>query len=262
MTSDDLTGSGGSDGARANRGPDDGEAYRACPQVVASAPPARALDRIDPLGRLMPFLKWPGGKGQELAAIGAAAPTLSARLIDPFVGGGSILLATPAEVPAEANDACRDLVELYVAAARGNLAFRQAVDGVAAAWDGLARLGQLYVELADAFEVGAADRTNQALATYAPALRSVLDQAGPGLASAVAARIARDLPAKFVRMRRLQARRGDQDQGKDRRRPEGEFHGPHDRSGAAGPATAPARSAEASAAVRGHPVEVARRPPR
>lgn len=157
---------------------------------------------------LTPFLKWPGGKTLELDAIAMAAPSLTGRFIDPFVGGGSVLLATPLEVPALANDACRDLVELYTAAARGDLAFRQAVDGVAAAWDGLVRLDQLYVELADSFDLDMPDLTNRSLAAHAAALRSVVDQAGPGLASAVGARIARDLAAKFVRMRRLQARRG------------------------------------------------------
>jgi DNA adenine methylase len=167
-----------------------------------------ATPRIDPAARLTPFLKWPGGKGQELAAIGAAAPPLSGRLIDPFVGGGSILLATPAAVPALANDACRDLVELYLAAARGDLGFRQAVDGIAAAWDGLVRLDQLYLELADAFTRDAPDLTERVLAAHAGRRRSIVDQAGPGLASAVERRVGRDIPAKFARMGRLQVRRG------------------------------------------------------
>ena len=153
-------------------------------------------------------MKWPGGKGQELAAIGAAAPPLSGRLIDPFVGGGSVLLSTPVTIPALANDACRDLVEVYVAAARGDLGFRQAVDGTAAAWDGLGRLDQLYVELAEAFSLEKPDLTERALAAHAGRLRSIVDQAGPGLATAVGQRVGRDVPAKFARMRRLQARRG------------------------------------------------------
>jgi DNA adenine methylase len=167
----------------------------------------RASVWIDPAARLTPFLKWPGGKGQELIGISAAAPPLSGRLIDPFVGGGSILLATPVEVPAVANDACRDLIELYVAAARGDLGFRQAVDGTAAAWAGLDRLDQLYVELADAFSADAPELTESALAVHAGRLRFVVDQAGHGLASAVGRRIGRDIPAKFDRMRRLQSRR-------------------------------------------------------
>ena len=72
--------------------------------------------RIESPPRLLPFLKWPGGKSDELSVITAAAPALTGRFIDPFVGGGSVLLATPIEVPAWANDACADLVRLYTAA--------------------------------------------------------------------------------------------------------------------------------------------------
>jgi DNA adenine methylase len=169
---------------------------------------ANAARRLNVPPALTPFLKWPGGKTQELAAITAAAPLLSGRLIDPFVGGGSVLLAAPSEVPALANDACRDLIELYSAASRSDLAFGQAVDGLAAAWDDLTRLDRLYARLADSFTLERSDLTDAVLATHAGRLRSVVEQAGPGLASGVAARVARDIPAKFGRMRRLQVRRG------------------------------------------------------
>jgi DNA adenine methylase len=171
--------------------------------------------RLEPNPVLRPFLKWPGGKRQELPAIAAAAPALTSRLIDPFVGGGTILLATPAEVPALANDACRDLVEVYHSSARRDIAFEQAVEGVAATWQGMAWLGPLYVELAEAFRAGGpegADRevVRARLQGHASRLRSVVDQAGPGLATSVARRIEADVLAKLERMRRLQIRRGQE----------------------------------------------------
>ena len=64
-----------------------------------------------------PFLKWPGGKSQELPAIAAVAPSLTGRLIDPFVGSGAVLYAAPPGVAAWANDACPDLIGLYASAA-------------------------------------------------------------------------------------------------------------------------------------------------
>lgn len=71
--------------------------------------------------------------------------------MDPFVGGGSVLLATPAAVPAVVNDACRDLglvlVGLYSAVASQDLAFRQAVTALAAAWDGLAQRENLFTDI-------------------------------------------------------------------------------------------------------------------
>jgi DNA adenine methylase len=164
--------------------------------------------RLQPDPALRPFLKWPGGKSQELAAIAAASPALSGRLIDPFVGGGTILLATPTDVPALANDACRDLVEVYRSTALGDLAFEQAVDGVGAAWQGMAWLAPLYSELADGFRTGDSGHVRARLLAHASRLRSIVDQAGPGLASIVSTRVERDVLAKMERMRRLQVRRG------------------------------------------------------
>ena len=166
--------------------------------------------RIQPDPALRPFLKWPGGKSQELASIAAASPPLSGRLIDPFVGGGTILLATPTDVPVLANDACRDLVEVYRSTAQGDLAFEQAVEGVGAAWQGMAWLAPLYAELAAGFRAGDSVGVPARLRAHASRLRSVVDQAGPGLASIVSARVEQDVLAKLERMRRLQVRRGQE----------------------------------------------------
>ena len=83
-----------------------------------------------------PFLKWPGGKSQELPAIAAVAPPLTGRLIDPFVGGGAILFAAPPDVAAWANDACPDLIGLYTSAAVRDDTLIAAIAGVAGAWEG------------------------------------------------------------------------------------------------------------------------------
>lgn len=161
------------------------------------------VDRLAPSPALTPFLKWPGGKSQELAAIAAAAPPLTGRFIDPFVGGGSVLLAVPEEIDAWANDAAEDLIDLYRAAAEERWAFRDAVEGVADAWDALRSLDELYRALADDFLIGtsgSAVRTDG----HARSLERLLAFAGPGLHDIFAARLAKDLPSKFDRMRKIQ----------------------------------------------------------
>ncbi len=175
-------------------------------RLSARAPASLRYPRLQPLTRLTPFLKWPGGKSQELGAIAAAAPPLAGRVIDPFVGGGSVLLATPLEVAAVVNDACRDLIQVYRLAAADDQQFRLALTGLAAAWDDLARLDDLYTGLADSYRRQASDVSLRGPGGLAGRLRSVIDQAGPRLAPSFAARVARDLPAKFERMRALEAR--------------------------------------------------------
>ena len=164
--------------------------------VQVQAPP-----RLDANPALTPFLKWPGGKTQELAAIAAAAPALTGRFIDPFVGGGAMLFATPSEVPALANDACRDLVELYTSAASGDEAFRRAVDGMAATWDGLAHLDPLYAELGAAFSHAIPGEVGAALEGHARTLRRLLAEAGPGLTPSFDGRAVGEITTKLARMR-------------------------------------------------------------
>lgn len=161
--------------------------------------------RITSSPALTPFLKWPGGKSQELAAIAVAAPVLDGRFIDPFVGGGSILLATPANVPAWANDAAEDLIRLYLAAATEDRRFRRAAGGLAQAWDELATLEDLYSDLADAFLTDSSDQVSAAMARDLPRIQRLLDAAGPDLSNLFASRVARDLPAKFARVRQVEA---------------------------------------------------------
>ena len=170
--------------------------------------PGLVAARIQSTPPLTPFIKWPGGKSGELAAIAAAAPPIAGRLIDPFVGGGSVLLATPATVLAWANDACRDLVRLYVGAARSDAGIIGALDAVAQTWDALGRLDGLVDALAAAFLAGAPEQTGTVLSGHLPALRRMVDGAGPGLADPFEARLQRDLPTKFRRMRHVQAALG------------------------------------------------------
>ncbi|HVA87588.1 MAG TPA: DNA adenine methylase [Candidatus Saccharimonadales bacterium] len=159
---------------------------------------------------LTPFLKWPGGKSQELAAISASAPELTGRFIDPFVGGGSVLLATPAEVPAWANDATEDLVRLYVAAASRRSALHEAALGLARAWDDLGGLDPLYADLADAFLTRSHHRAQDIVDHNIRGLRAFIDTAGSGLSEQFGLRLVSDLPRKFERMRKIETAIGSQ----------------------------------------------------
>lgn len=162
------------------------------------------VHRIAASPGLTPFLKWPGGKSQELAAIARAAPPLTGRFIDPFVGGGSVLLAIPEGIEAWANDAAEDLIELYRAAAEERWAFRHAAEGVAEAWDALRSLEELYRGLADDFLDGSSGLAAVTIGSRTRELELALALAGPGLDDVFRTRLAKDLPAKFHRMRKIQ----------------------------------------------------------
>jgi DNA adenine methylase len=164
---------------------------------------------------LTPFLKWPGGKSQEIPLIAALSPDLEGRLIDPFVGGGSVLFATPAEVPADVNDACRDLIGLYRAAADGDPAFRVAVTALAAAWDGLSERAALFDELGELYSRGGAQAADTWYLGHRLDLERLTAPAGSDLVDLFLAKVARDVPDKFERMRKVEHKVGRQLSRKD-----------------------------------------------
>ena len=149
-------------------------------------------------------MKWPGGKTQELSAIASVAPPLTGRYIDPFVGGGSVLLAVPGEVEAWANDAAEDLIELYRAAADERASLRGAVAGVAQSWNDFGALDDIYRSLAGEFLEGTSGLNTVSGAVASRTVRRVMQAAGAGLDDTFAARLSRDVPSKFERMRRIQ----------------------------------------------------------
>ncbi len=165
------------------------------------AVPSAPGPRLGARALVSPFVKWPGGKSQELPSIAALAPPLTGRLIDPFVGGGAILFATPPAVAAWANDACPELVALYAAAASCDDAVRGAIAGVASAWEGFSSIPELHGDLADAFLAGSRERVGVTLEHWHVALHDIVDRAGPSIADSFEARVERELLAKLTRMR-------------------------------------------------------------
>ncbi len=62
--------------------------------------------------RIKPFVKWAGGKTQILNEIHQLVPQDFNRIVEPFVGGGSVFLSFP-EKPALINDLNKELITTY-----------------------------------------------------------------------------------------------------------------------------------------------------
>lgn len=82
------------------------------------------------------IVKYPGGKFGELSGIKSHAPGSFTRLVDPFVGGGSVFCGIDASCYA-INDKSEDLMNLYRLLGRGDDSLTKAIDVVGAAWSGL-----------------------------------------------------------------------------------------------------------------------------
>lgn len=79
-----------------------------------------------------PIIKWPGGKDKELKYILPALPEFR-RYFEPFVGGGSVLMAVDAK-EYYINDLSEELVSLYRCIAQRNSFFFEYSFGIDASW--------------------------------------------------------------------------------------------------------------------------------
>lgn len=88
---------------------------------------------------LSPLLKWPGGKGGELDQILRAAPRESTRFFEPFVGGGAVFWAMPADTPSFINDLSDELILLYRLVQQADSALEQHLSSIDEWWNRLLR---------------------------------------------------------------------------------------------------------------------------
>ena len=88
--------------------------------------------------KLAPFIKWAGGKEQELKHILPLVPPFD-EYYEPFVGGGAVFFSVQAQ-RAFINDKSPELVNLYHAIVRQDEAFFLTLDTLTRGWQALSHL--------------------------------------------------------------------------------------------------------------------------
>ncbi len=76
---------------------------------------------------MKPFIKWAGGKSEEIPIIKEYAPIKINRYIEPFVGGGAVYLGL-GYLPAYINDLSRELIDLYLCIKRQDNKFFKTIE--------------------------------------------------------------------------------------------------------------------------------------
>ena len=153
-----------------------------------------------------PFLKWPGGKSSELSGIAKASPSGEiSRYIDPFVGGGSVLFAVNPQVPALANDACSELVNLYEAGKNQDFTIRLTLEFLSRAWSQISSFKTNFEEIArDRIEQR--DTSIKNLASMLKSIQSIAPTSQNLIFDNFRSRIVADLESKMRRVEILQVR--------------------------------------------------------
>jgi len=83
---------------------------------------------------MQPFIKWPGGKQDELKVIIPNLPKHINRYIEPFVGGGAVYLAIDCANEYLINDKCSELIDLYNCIKEQNTEFFEKLEAIDYNW--------------------------------------------------------------------------------------------------------------------------------
>lgn len=153
---------------------------------------------------LSPFLKWPGGKSSELNKISKAAPKMNIdRFIEPFVGGGSVLLSVDPAIPAMANDICPELIDLYKSGSAGDKILKAELVKLSNFWEFITSHESKWLSLASEL-MDAKINTDKVLSEIFSIICSGIENFGEEFNKEFTRRITKDLPLKLNRMQKLQ----------------------------------------------------------
>jgi DNA adenine methylase len=153
---------------------------------------------------LSPFLKWPGGKSSEIHKISESAPKVKIdRFIEPFVGGGSVLLSVDPNIPAMANDICPELIDLYESGSICDETLKSELLKLSNLWEFITLHESKWLNLASEIMKSRVD-TDQAVSTIHSIISPEIEKFGEEFNKEFTRRITKDLPSKLNRMQKLQ----------------------------------------------------------
>jgi DNA adenine methylase len=155
--------------------------------------------------RLTPFVKWPGGKSGELKKIALAAPKTAKRFIEPFLGGGSVLLSIDPSIKAVGNDIVPELIGLYRGSSTNDQELYGELTKLVVAWNSFSKHEGFWADLANAFIGGNSD-TSKSLKAILELTKRDLKSFDEPLKMEFARRLTSDLPKKMNRISVLQKR--------------------------------------------------------
>jgi DNA adenine methylase len=153
---------------------------------------------------LSPFLKWPGGKSSELEKISKSAPKIDiSRFIEPFVGGGSVLLSVDPTIPAMANDICPELIDLYQSGSKSDQILETELLKISDFWEFINTLDSKWLSLASEI-MDSRINTEQALSEILSMINPEIQKFAEEFNKEFHRRITKDLPLKLSRIKKLQ----------------------------------------------------------
>ncbi|MDW2862101.1 DNA adenine methylase, partial [Mesomycoplasma ovipneumoniae] len=94
---------------------------------------------------MKPFIKWPGGKTEELKIILENLAENINRFYEPFVGGGAVYFAVDNIKQYYINDKSNELINLYKSIQSKNNIFFSAIKEIDKCWKILEKISEDYI---------------------------------------------------------------------------------------------------------------------
>jgi DNA adenine methylase len=163
--------------------------------------------------RLVPLLKYPGGKEQELSYILPNLPVECGNYYEPFVGGGSVYLSVDSE-KFFINDKSTELIQLYQMIGQQNRNFLDRITQIDDSWAAISlvverhqdNLLHIYMEYTGtpADKKGLQEQISQFLTEYAQEWKDVLHPGFPMQPDYFVRELQKSLENKIIRMKKLE----------------------------------------------------------
>ena len=154
-------------------------------------------------GQQSPFVKWPGGKTGELQKIRAALPDdRPERYLEPFLGGGSVLLSVDDSIPARANDICPELINLFEGGGTAGSQLHEELLSLGQAWEEFHSIVDRFVEISRGVMSG--EVTDPMAASLLELATRPIFATLQDLHAEFVVRLHADIPKKLARIRKLE----------------------------------------------------------
>jgi hypothetical protein len=166
--------------------------------------------------RLLPIIKWAGGKERELPFIFSNAPREFEDYYEPFVGGGSVFMAFGAQ-RYFINDKSEELINLYRSIGASDADFLEWINSIDAVWGAMLAFVEEHQSLCNSYllfrEGALSDKQMKAsvlafLSQHSFALNNVLSPSFKWHRNVYLKELQKNLVRKTARMRQIEQRKG------------------------------------------------------
>lgn len=168
---------------------------------------------------MKPFIKWPGGKTEELKVISKYIPNKFDRYYEPFIGGGAVFFAMNGSRKCFINDKSIELINLYSSIKEKREDFFLNINEIDKCWKVLAVITEKHIDyFAEQYsdfkkdkltEIELEKNINEFIKLYSDEFNGILNENFIIDEEKILTTFKQSLNRKFKRMKKIESEKGD-----------------------------------------------------